>query len=176
MIFTAAIALLAAIGSVSANSDSPYDKTLLSEPTVTKIGDNCYRVTLESIAGPMSANTCGPHPPVVTPSPNGCFGWVMGNEGTVLCRDGTAKSATSQLAKRSIRPQVRKIGRDCYNVSLNSKKGKIETRLCGPRQPQIRSLPRDCFSATLGRTSATLCIDGTLTSSTSETRGRKNYY
>ncbi|KAI9142256.1 hypothetical protein BKA69DRAFT_1069244 [Paraphysoderma sedebokerense] len=167
MLFTAGLALLATIGSVSAYSG--YSKN--SPPTVSKIGYNCYRVTLRSVVGPISADTCGPRPPIVKPTSNGCFGWEMGSDATVLCRDGTAKSATSQRAKRSIRPQVRKVGRDCYDVSLNSRKGKIETRLCGPNAPQIRSLPRDCFSATIGRTEASLCMDGSLASSTSEVQG-----
>ncbi|KAI9142257.1 hypothetical protein BKA69DRAFT_1124222 [Paraphysoderma sedebokerense] len=165
MIFTASIAFLAAVASVSAYPGKVEEPV----PTITKSTPGCYIVALETKSGPISAEICSPHEPIIHSSDDGCFSFGSETQSTVLCRDGTARSASFPVAKRSIRPEIRKIYKDCYEVSLASVKGTIGSVICGAYEPKIEELKEDCFSATIDNNSVSLCMDGSLASSTSET-------
>lgn len=99
MIFTTTIVFLAAIGLVSAHPAQVKQ----SFPTVTKSTPGCYIVSLETESGIVTAETCGPQEPLIKQTSDGCFSYTLGNEGGVLCPDGTTRSATSvEIKKRQI--------------------------------------------------------------------------
>ncbi|KAI9142224.1 hypothetical protein BKA69DRAFT_1174548 [Paraphysoderma sedebokerense] len=171
MIFTYAIAVLAVLGSVSA---SPTKFAEIDEPipTVTESKPGCYVVSLETPKGIASGETCGPKKPIIEKTKDGCFTFTTGDDEGVLCPDGTARSGTSAVAKRSVRPEVQKVGNNCYVVTLASVEGKINSTICGPHEPVIKELKDDCFSATIDNNEVSLCLDGRVASSTSQVAGR----